>query len=311
MKLIDNRHTTDAAVNLALEEYCVRHMDPEEDYLLFYVNQPVVIIGAHQNPWQEVNHQIINRNKIPVYRRVSGGGAVYHDGGNLNVAYITRHNKDAVGRFDIYMRPIIEVSTHLGLMAVCARGNAIFIENKKISGFAQFGNLRRTLTHGTLLFNSDLEALNQTLTPKLEIVETKAIASVKKKVANLLPLLKTPITMDNLVQLLKERIDACFNNAEQIELSSTAWHRVHSLAEEKYRNWEWVYGRSPLFAVKETVEHQDTKRSFLLQVNHGLVDSVDHQRRLTDTLSDENSLPKWHERLINKRYFPGIANDLF
>ena len=310
MKLIDNRRNTDAAVHLALEEFCLTHLNPEEDYLLFYINRPSIIIGAHQNPWEEIDPHVIHRKKIPVYRRKSGGGTVYHDFGNLNVAYITRHHREAVGRFETYMRPIRETLSHLVMPAVSTHGNSIFVKQKKISGFAQFGNLRRTLTHGTLLFDSDLRALKQTLTPTLEIVETKAIASVRKEVNNLKPLLKTPISMDDLIQLFIQEIASGINNVDRIRLSSTAWRQVHSLAKEKYGSWEWNFGRSPFFSVRETVKKNGANRSLLLEINRGLVTAVDCQKPHTADLFDEYFSREPHKRLIGKKYYPGITGEL-
>ncbi len=310
MKLTDHRATTDAAVNLALEEYCVRHLNNEENYLHFYINQPAVIIGAHQNPWEEVNHQIIHRGKIPVFRRVSGGGAVYHDSGNLNIAYITKYHKGTMGRFDMYMRPIIEVLSHLGLSNVNPRGNGIFIGNMKISGFAQFGNLKRTLTHGTLLYNSDLLTLNQALNHELEIVKTKAVASVRKEVTNLKPYFKVPTTIEVLKQLLTDSIASQFTNLKPLDLSSEAWPQIHSLAKTKYRSWEWTYGRTPFFSVKERIKGCDSKHSLLIEVIHGLVNTIDHYTDGKRTIFNGGLSSEWLQ-LKNQRYYPGIVRDVF
>lgn len=310
MKLIDNRHASDAAVNLALEEYCFRHLDPSQNYLLFYINEPAVIIGSHQNPWEQVNFHKIHPKKISIFRRMSGGGAVYHDSGNLNVAFITSHKKEPLGHFKPYMRPIMRALSRLGVPDARAHGNAIFFNEKKISGFAQFGNLKRVLTHGTLLFDSDLEALNQTLTTDLAITETKAIASNKKEVTNVLPFLKVPITLNALIRVLTDEISTFFHGMEKVSLPSATWRQVYSLAETKYRKWDWTYGRSPAFVVQETVFQRNLKRSFLLQVTRGRVESVKY---LTDKMvpKTHDRLPfSWREAVHRKRYHPRLMYDL-
>ena len=137
MLLIDNQNITDPAVNLALEEHCYRNLDTGYEYVLFYVNEPSIIIGNHQNPFQEINWELAAQNQIRPIRRISGGGAVYHDAGNLNFSFITDFGDEKLVYFKTLLRPIIETLIRLGAPAELAEKNNILIDSKKISLFGQ------------------------------------------------------------------------------------------------------------------------------------------------------------------------------
>jgi len=133
MKLILNSNN-DPAVNLALEEYCVRNLDVENEmYLLFYINKPSVIIGKHQNTIEEINKQFVDKNGIQVVRRISGGGAVYHDFGNLNFIFITKYSPEFFHNFEKFTKPLVETVREMGVEAELGGRNDIVVGGRKIS----------------------------------------------------------------------------------------------------------------------------------------------------------------------------------
>lgn len=138
MLFIDNQNINDPRINLAIEEYCVKHLDPKQPYLLFYVNQPSIIIGKNQNTIEEINTKYVEENGIIVVRRLSGGGAVYHDLGNLNFSFITKDDGDSFHNFKKFTEPVIQALRQLGVEAELSGRNDIVVDGRKISGNAQF-----------------------------------------------------------------------------------------------------------------------------------------------------------------------------
>ena len=251
MKLILNSNN-DPAVNLALEEYCVRNLDVENEmYLLFYINKPSVIIGKHQNTIEEINKQFVDKNGIQVVRRISGGGAVYHDFGNMNFSFITKYSPEFFHNFEKFTKPLVETLREMGVEAELGGRNDIVVGGRKISGNAQFTNLKSMFSHGTLLFNSNLDDVVQALNVKMDKIESKGIKSVRSRVANISELLSESITIHD----FKERItNSIFKEYESLPLyilTDSEWEKVHKLSEQKYRTWEWNFGRSPEFNIQK------------------------------------------------------------
>lgn len=157
--VIENNKIDDPRMNLALEEYALRHLDLTHTYLLLYINRPSVIVGRNQNPFQEINSEYIAERGISVVRRLSGGGAVYHDLGNLNYSFITRYDRGDLNNFKKFTAPVIAALRRMGVPAELNPRNDIVANGKKISGTAQYANGKGILTHGTLLFDARLDAV--------------------------------------------------------------------------------------------------------------------------------------------------------
>lgn len=206
MLFIDNKGITDPRINLAIEEYCVKNLDINETYLLFYINEPSIIIGKNQNTVEEINADYVKEKGIHVVRRLSGGGAVYHDLGNLNFSFITKDDGDSFSNFKKFTEPVTKALGKLGVNAELSGRNDILAEGRKISGNAQFSTKGRMFSHGTLLFDSEIDHVVSALKVKMDKIQSKGIKSIRSRVANITEFLNEEMTTEEFRQLLLETI---------------------------------------------------------------------------------------------------------
>jgi lipoate-protein ligase A len=276
MLFIDNRDITDARVNLALEEYVFRHKPADEDCLLFYVNERAIIIGRNQNTIEEIDADVVRANGITVVRRVSGGGAVYHDLGNLNFSFMTADVRGRFNRYDQFTRPVIDVLQALGVPAELGGRNDILAGGRKISGNAQFALPTRMFSHGTLLLDSDLDAVTAALRPKPGKVESKGVKSIRSRVANISEFLARPL---DVVELRERIVEAMFGTRDraripQVALTDDDWRQVHALVESKYGNPRWNYGENPPSNVQRARRFPAGELDVRLDVAEGRIAAV-------------------------------------
>lgn len=273
MKFIDNANITDPQINLAIEEWALKNLDPEETYLLFYINEPSIIIGKNQNTFEEINLDYVNENNIHVVRRLSGGGAVYHDLGNLNFSFITKDDGDSFHNFKKFTEPVVQALKQLGVDAQLSGRNDIQVGERKISGNAQFTTKGRMFSHGTLMLQSEIENVVSALKVKDEKIKSKGIKSIRSRVANISEFLNEPVTMDEFKQLLLSYI---FNNEPVIpkhELTNIEWDQIHELSKERYQNWDWNYGKSPAFDIKRSKRFTIGSIDLRLNVKKGMIEN--------------------------------------
>ncbi len=306
MFLINNNAVTDPAVNLALEEHCFRNIDPTFEYLLFYINRPSIIIGRHQNPFQEFNQDLVRRRKIHLVRRISGGGAVYHDPGNLNFSFITDFNEEKLDYFKTLLKPLVNCLKHLGVPAELADKNNILVKGKKISGNSQHTDMCRMLSHGTLLFDSDLEVLEQVLESELKITNSRAVKSIPSQVTNIAEHLRRPMDLDVFMMALVESVSGVFGEAMEYRLTAEDWETVDLLAKTKYKSWDWTFGRSPKFCVQHRfrTESGDVNAHFV--VKNGIIRDI----VLADQSANLSLVRKIRGELISKRYNAKFTADM-
>jgi lipoate-protein ligase A len=274
MLFIDNGGITDPRVNLALEEYALRNFNIGESYLLFYVNEPSVIIGKHQNTVEEINQDFIHERSIHVVRRISGGGAVYHDLGNLNFSFITRYDPKRFNNYAEFNGPVIRALQKLGVPAELSGRNDIVADGRKISGNAQFTTSERMFSHGTLLSDSTLDDVVRALNVKAGKIESKGIKSIRSRVANITEFLDRPMTVDQLRTALLEEIFGSATELPRRELTDADWEGVHRLSEAKYRTWEWNYGLSPKFNVQRVKRFAIGEIDARLDVEEGRIRTI-------------------------------------
>ncbi len=245
-------HTTDPYFNLAAEEYLLRNS--ADEYYFQYVNDASVIIGKHQNALAEIDLRYIEEQEILLARRISGGGAVYHDQGNLNYSFITNEKTGDYIRFGYYTAPVIALLNDLGVKAVLGSRNEVSTEEGKISGTASHVYKSRVLHHGTLLFNADLDRLAHCLYTDALQFRDKAVRSVRSKVVNISTLLKDKMDAPDFY-------DHVFNTMLRSDPGNTVYvfsegdrRAIGKLREQKYTGWDWNYGYSPKYVVEKEVD---------------------------------------------------------
>ncbi|MDQ0113925.1 lipoate--protein ligase [Paenibacillus harenae] len=323
MRFISNNNITDPTLNLALEEYILRSLQGNDDYLLFYINEPSIIIGKNQNTVEEVNAEYVEANKLHVVRRLSGGGAVYHDLGNLNFSFIMKDDGQSFHNFKKFTEPVVRALRKLGVEAEMTGRNDLQVGERKISGNAQFSTKGKMFSHGTLLFDSEIENVVSALKANAEKYVSKSTKSIRSRVANITEFLSEPITIE---QFRQHILASIFEDQSEIpfyELTEQDWANVQKLADERYRSWEWNYGRSPAFNMRQTkrIEGAGTF-DVRLQVEEGVIvdavifgdffgrgDSSEVARRLVGTRYDAAALKELVSGIDLPYYFGPVTQE--
>ena len=243
MYFVDNKGITDPRINLAIEEYVLKTMDVNKDsFLLFYINEPSIIIGRNQNTVEEINTEYVDANGIHVVRRLSGGGAVYHDLGNLNYSFITKDDGESFRNFKKFTEPVIKALAEMGVTAELLGRNDILVEGRKISGNAQFATHGRMFSHGTLMFDTEIERVVSALKVKKDKIESKGIKSIRSRVANISEFMEEPMTIEQFRMEILKSIFEGEENVQYWELTEEDWDNIHALSAERYGNWDWNTG---------------------------------------------------------------------
>ncbi len=232
----------DPRYNLALEEYVLKNRT-SGDYLLLWQNDNSVIIGRNQNAEAEINRSFVDEHSISVVRRNTGGGAVYHDLGNLNYSFITDASEE--GSAARFTDPVVRALRKLGLDAQASGRNDILVSGKKVSGTAQQLLKGRILHHGTLLFDSSSDKIAGALNPDPTKFQFKGVQSVRSRVGNIRPALSQDMTLPEFWSYLKTELSR--DGLEEAPLSQQELQEILALKQEKYDTWEWNFGKSPKF----------------------------------------------------------------
>jgi lipoate-protein ligase A len=271
MKYIENS-SNDPRFNLALEEVLFHEVDSEDDgYFLLWRNEPSIIIGRFQNTLEEINAEAVRTLGVNVVRRMSGGGAVYHDLGNLNFTFILQSEDPRRLDFRRMTEPIVLALRGFGVNAGFNSRNDLVIEDRKFSGNAQYMRKGRFLHHGTILFDSDLEVLGKVLQTEPGKYQSKGVKSIKSRVTNVRPWLPKNVTLEDFWQAILETMKTWRPGFRIVEADPDAFEKAEKLAEEKYGTWEWNYGRSPEFDVRRNKRFDFGKVDVRLNVQKGIV----------------------------------------
>lgn len=263
----------DPKFNLATEEFLLKNV--KEDVFFLYVNTPSIIVGKHQNTLAEINLNFVTASKIAVHRRLSGGGTVYHDEGNLNFCFILNGEKGKLVDFAKHTQPIINTLKELNIDAELGKRHDILIEKKKVSGNASHVYKNRVMHHGTLLFDSQLDILNQALKTNPRAFKDKAVKSVRSEVTNISSYLKAKMNFKTFSRHVYSCLLKQFSNAVSYQLNSIDLQKIQLLVDEKYSTWEWNYGYSPSYEVKKRTRTESNIRvESHFHVEKGIIDKM-------------------------------------
>lgn len=272
MKYVNNL-SNNPWYNLAFEEFCFRNLPNEEDYVILWINGPAIIVGKNQNTIEEISPEYVREHDIKIVRRVTGGGAVYHDLGNLNFSIITTvkgAEKIDFGKINI---PVLKSLEKLGINAELSGRNDLTLDRKKFSGIAQSVWKKRVLNHGTILFDTDLTVLSSALNVKKDKIESKGVKSVKSRVTNIRPYLTEDVDIITFKDLLLQNIFS-YEELEPVEyvLSEEQKEEINNLYKEKYSTWDWNYGESPDFDYKNYKRYPFGSIEVRLQIKNGIIE---------------------------------------
>jgi lipoate---protein ligase len=266
--LIIKRHNTNPYFNLAAEEYFLKNS--EEDIFMLWRNEPAIIVGKHQNSLSEINVDYVKENNIRVVRRLTGGGAVFHDLGNLNFTFIQSDKEHTFHDFRKYTQPILDVLLKLGIDARFEGRNDLTIEGKKFSGNAEMAWKNRVLHHGTLLFSALMTDLSQALKVDPAKFQDKAVKSVRSRVTNISEHLKQPMDVMQFSELIQDHITEMYPDARFYELTDEDHRLINELVDTRYNTWDWNFGNSPAYNFRKIVRTENSGTiEFCMEVKNG------------------------------------------
>ena len=317
MRYIKNP-STNPYYNMAFDEYCLESLPMDEPVFYLWQNRPAVIVGFNQEVNTEVNLDFLKENGIDLVRRVTGGGAVFHDLGNLNYTIVGR-SEDLERDYPEYASIMAKALQSLGVPATLSGRNDILVEGRKVSGFAKRVCKNRLMVHGTLMYNVDVDVLTKVLNPSNTKLQSKGIASVRSRVANLcdyLPEIPNIQTFSNRL----EEILSCNNADTEYQLSDTDLTNIQLLTDKKFATWEWNYGRSP----KATLTHSSRLACGTVEIHLTLTENrisscrfggdflgnlpaTDLESALIEVIYDTENIEKRLSSFTISDYFDGVT----
>jgi len=273
MIIIDSP-SNNAWFNIASEEYLLNKY-PQEELFLLYVNAPSIIVGRFQNTLAEINLDYVKENNIKVVRRLSGGGAVYHDLGNLNFSFHMPLGEEDFSDFSKFTQPVVDLLNKLGVAAKLEGRNDLLVDGKKFSGNAKLTQNGKLIQHGTILINSEMSVLASALKVNPLKFKDKAVKSNRARVTNLVDYLPEDVSLEKFKELLIQQIIDENEEPTQIhQLTEEEISGIQKLADEKYSNWDWNFGNSPTYSFNKAIKvpagfielHMDVKKGVIKQI---------------------------------------------
>lgn len=265
-------NTSNPAFNLATEEFLMNHK--QDNWFYLYINAPSIIVGKHQNSLAEINVDYVKENGVIVIRRTTGGGAVFHDPGNLNFTFIMKEHPGETADFRKYTQPIIDVLQAMDVDAKFEGRNDMTIEGKKFSGNAKAFYNGKILQHGTLLFNSTLPNLSQALKLNPLKYRDKAVKSISSRVTNISEHLKHDITLEEFEKRIVDHVRTMYADAKVYELTEEDRAAIQKLVDEKYGTWDWNFGNSPKYNFQKGIKTSGGHVEVNLEVRKGQIEDV-------------------------------------
>lgn len=324
--------THDIRTNLATEEYLMNSGVMTPPFMLFYIEKPCIIVGRNQNTVEEINEDYCKQHGITITRRLSGGGAMYQDLGNLCFSFIVPADRQRFGDFKTLVQPIVDALHEMGATGAEVTGrNDIVIDGKKFSGNAMYTRNGKTFCHGTLMFDVDTDAVAGALKVPKDKIESKGIKSVRSRVTNLKPYLKpefqrldTAGFRDELIKRIYHVDDLSQAQINEYQLTAKDQQAIHQIETERYRDWNWVFGQSPVFTVKKrkhfdagTIDARFEVQDGKIQMAKiygdffGVEDVHQLEKALIGKPYDVDSITKVLQSFDLNKFFNGIpANDV-
>ncbi|MCG8529070.1 MAG: lipoate--protein ligase [Desulfovibrionales bacterium] len=270
MRYIENT-VTDPAFNMAAEEWLLTETDDE--VFMLWRNEPCILIGRNQNTLSQIDERFVRDRNIPVVRRMSGGGAVFNDLGNVNFTFIANGSADDGLDFQRFTTPILKALRGMGVACSFEGRNDLLIDGKKFSGNAQHMHKNRILHHGTLLFSADMADLSGALRVDPEKFRDKAVKSVTSRVTNIASHLPSPMSVTEFIEALMTVVSQQAANTI-VSLSDEEVAAINGIADARYRTWDWNFGRSPAYDFTRTVRTSGGLLEVHLEIEKGRITSA-------------------------------------
>ncbi|MBY5035362.1 lipoate--protein ligase [Streptococcus gallolyticus] len=273
MKYIVNQ-SNDPAYNIALEAYAFRELKNIDEIFILWINEPAIIIGKHQNTIQEINKEFIDEKGIHVVRRLSGGGAVYHDLNNLNYTIISNKADEGAFDFKTFSKPVIDTLAKLGIKAEFTGRNDLEIDGQKFAGNAQAYFNGRMMHHGCLLFDVDMSVLGQALKVSKDKIESKGVKSVRARVTNIIDHLENKITVQEFSDAILNQMKEEYPDMDEYVLNATELAAIQKLRDEQFATWDWTYGKAPEYTVERAVRYPAGKITSYIKTENSVIESI-------------------------------------
>ena len=273
MKYIVN-NSNDPAYNIALEAYAFKELTDIDEIFILWINEPAIIIGKHQNAIQEINKEYTDAHGIHVVRRLSGGGAVYHDLNNLNYTIISNKSEEGAFDFKTFSKPVIDTLATLGVEANFTGRNDLEIDGKKICGNAQAYAKGRMMHHGCLLFDVDMSVLASALKVSKDKIESKGVKSVRARVTNINSELPEKMTVLEFKDAILNQMKQEYPEMDEYVLTEDDLARIQEIRDTQFATWDWTYGQTPEYTVERNVRYPAGKITTYIKTEKSIIESI-------------------------------------
>ncbi len=314
--------SNDPSYNIAFEEYAFKEIANRDNVFILWINQPCIVVGKNQNTVEEINQKYCDENGIKIVRRISGGGAVYHDYNNLNYTIIANEESEADFDFKSLSQPVLETLAQMGVKAEFTGRNDLVIGDQKFCGNAQYIKKNRVMHHGCILFDTDVSVLVEALKVSMDKIESKGKKSVRSRVTNIKPYLADQsITVNDFKNLLKDYMNKHYNMTDY-ELTPEEEAEVQKIKAARNDSWDWVYGENPEFTMKRNRRLLTGKVEANLLVKDNVIENVkfygdffgvqdvaELAEKLKGIKYERNTIKEVLDSLDINSYFMGVSSE--